>query len=180
MIRTALVFSLLATPALAATDCPQNQAVYTEKDNGYVLTFRPTKPWEAAANVMTIMTLEFPKFEGAEPRTLWGWTWLPNGTSHDRIEFFNGCTLDSLPDLSGDVVSGSTSEELDACSVWEGVIFSLADNDVHFLRWHDGGMAAETLLLPNLGPTIRYSGLVLGPGMQPHDVFTFTGCAAAE
>jgi hypothetical protein len=177
MIRTALVLSLIATPALAATDCPQNRAIYTEKDNGYVLTFRPTLRWEASANVMTIMTLAFPDYPNAQPVTLWGWIWLPNGTSHDRIAFFDGCTLDSLPDRNGDVVPGSTQEQLDACSVWEGVIFSLADNDVHDLGWHDGAMAAETLLLPNLGPTIRYSGLVLGPGQEPHDVFTYQGCS---
>jgi hypothetical protein len=177
MIRLALTLGLLATPVIADTDCPQNRAIYTEKDNGYRLTFRKPLPWETAANFMAVLSLEFPAFAGAQPVTLWGWIWLPNGTSHDRIEFFYGCSLDSLPDANGDVVPGSTEEERDACNIWEGVIVSLAGDDIHDLRWHDGGTAAETLLLPNLGPTIRYSGLVLSPGQEPHDVFTFAGCS---
>jgi hypothetical protein len=176
MIRLALVLSLLATPVSAATDCPQNRAIYTERDNGYRLSFRPTLPWEASANTMTILSLEFPHVEQAKDVTLWGTIWLPNGTSHDRIRFNYGCTLPSLPDPNGDVVDGSTEKELAGCLVWEGVIFRLADNDVHNLGWFDDATAAETLLLPNLGPTIRYSGLVLSPGQEPHDVFTFAGC----
>ena len=176
MIRAALVLCVLATPALAAPDCPQNRAIYSEKDNGYILSFRPTEPWEASANTMTILTLDFPEVEGTEKESVWGWIWLPNGTSHDRIELFHGCSLPTL-DAGGDEIGGSTHDELDACSVWEGIIVSLADDDIHEIRWHDGAMAAETLLLPNLGPTIRYSGLVLSPGDEPHDVFTFTRCS---
>ena len=71
---------------------------------------------------------------------------------------------------------GSTTAELAACTVWEGVIFSLVDNDIAGLPWFDAAEPAHTVLLPNLGPTIRYSGLVMSPGEEPHDVFALTGC----
>ena len=158
-----------------AAECLQSQAIYTEKSNGYELRFRPTLPWEASANVMAILDLKFPDGE----TSAWGWIWLPNGTSHDRIEFFTqDCKLPTFdPKTDIDPTPGPTKEEFEACSVWEGVIYALADSEIAELRWFDGGKAADTLLLPNIGPTIRYSGLVLSPGQEPHDGFTYKGCA---
>lgn len=175
-MRTAAAIALLvalAAPVAADEACPQNRAIYTEKDNGYVLAFRKPEPWETPANSMAVLDLAFPN--GSQ---LWGHIWLPNGTSHDRVEFFtDDCSLPRFdPAVDTDPTPGSSEEEREACSVWEGVIFSLADNDIGGLPWFDQVAAAETVLLPDLGPTIRYSGLVLGPGDEPHDVFTLTGC----
>jgi hypothetical protein len=164
----------LAVPVYAA-HCTQDHAVYTERDNGYVLTFRPPLPWEASANTMAVVDLSFPDGE----TRLWGTIWLPNGTSHDRIRLVTqDCKLPAFdPAVDIDPSAGSTEQELQACTVWEGVIYALADNDIAELGWFDGGLAASTVLLPNVGPTIRYSGLVLSPGDEPHDVFTFKGCS---
>ena len=50
------------------------------------------------------------------------------------------------------------------------------NDDIAEVEWHDGKPVAKTLLFPDLGPVIRYSGLVAGPGDEPHEVFTLTGC----
>lgn len=173
----ALALAALATgPGFAQEGCPQQRAVYTEKANGYVLTFREPLPWEASANTLAILDLAFPHGE----THLWGWIWIPNGTSHNRIELFSpDCRLDTFdPAVDIDPKPGSTPEELEACSVWEGVILELVDNDISDgLPWFDAPGAAKTIILPNAGPTIRYSGFVLSPGDEPHDVFTFKECS---
>ena len=99
-LAAAALAATVALPANAA-DCVQNRAVYTEKDNGYVLSFRPTEPWEGAANMMTVMDLAFP-----DGKHIWGVIFIPNGTA----------------------------------------------------------------------PVIRYSGLVMSPGDEPHEIFTLKGC----
>jgi hypothetical protein len=173
IIAPALLATLVALPATAQEDCPQERAIYTEKDNGYVLTFRTPEPWEASANTLAILDLAFP-----DETHIWGHIWIPNGTSHNKIEFFTGdCELPKFtPGIDIDPTDGSTQEELEACSVWSGVILALANDDIAGLPWFDSAGAAKTVLLPNIGPTIRYSGLVLSPGDEPHDVFTFKRC----
>ena len=90
---TRLTLALLAVlaaaaPALARTDCPQERAIYTERENGYRLSFRTPDPWEAAANVGAVLELRFPDGE-----TVWGTTWMPNGTSWNQADLFHGCKL---------------------------------------------------------------------------------------
>ena len=166
-----LVAFTTVPPALGEEACPQERAIYTERENGYQLSFRIPDPWEAAANVGAILELKFPNGE-----TLWGTTWMPNGTSWNRADLFHGCKLPGpLDEASGDPLPGSTEPELDACRVWRGVIYNLAGDDVDWLPFRQDP-AAATLLLTDLGPVIRYSGLVLSPGEEPHDVFTLSGC----
>lgn len=168
----ALLAASVALPANAA-DCVQDNAVYAEKDNGYVLTFRPTKPWEASANTMAIMDLAFP-----DGTRIWGTIHIPNGTAHNQATFYmDECELPKfVPGKDIDPTEGSTAEELEACLVYDGILLSLENNDIAEIPWHDGAPSAQTILFPDLGPVIRYSGLVLGPGDEPHEVFTLTGC----
>jgi hypothetical protein len=177
MMTARLVASLVAALAAAqpvlAEECPQELAIYTERDNGYELRFRTPEPWEAAANVSAIIELAFP---GGE--TVWGTTWTPNGTSWNQASLFSGCRLPGpIDSATGDPLPGSAPEELAACQIWEGVIYRLADTDVAHLPFREDP-AASAILLTNLGPTVRYSGLVASPGDEPHDVFTLSGCAA--
>jgi hypothetical protein len=164
---------LAATVPATAADCVQHNATYTEKDNGYVLTFRKPDPWEGASNMVAVMDLSFPNGQKA-----WGWIYVPNGTAHDQADFFTtDCELPTLPPGADDPTEGSTQEEFEACRIYEGIALALDNNDIRELQWHDGHPPAQTLLFPDLGPTIRYSGLVLGPGEEPHEVFALTGCA---
>jgi hypothetical protein len=169
LIAACLVVSV--APA-SASECIQNNAIYTEKNNGYVLTFRKPDPWEGAANMLAVLDLAFPNGQKA-----WGWIYVPNGTSHDRADFFTvDCSLPELPPGADDPTEGSSHEELEACRIYEGIALALENDDISGLLWHDGAPPAKTLLFPNLGPTIRYSGLVLSPGEEPHEVFTLKGC----
>jgi hypothetical protein len=169
---TAALAAATALPAVAA-DCVQNTAIYTEKDNGYVLTFRPTKPWEGAANMMTVMDLAFP--DGTH---IWGSIFIPNGTAHNQAYFYTAdCDLPTFdPAVDIDPTFGSSQEELAACQVYDGILLTLENDDIGSPLWHDGNAPAQTILFPDLGPVIRYSGLVLGPGDEPHEVFTLQGC----
>lgn len=171
-LAAAFLAASLALPANAA-DCEQNRAVYTEKDNGYVLTFRPLKPWEGAANTMSIMDLAFP-----DGTRIWGSIHIPNGTAHDQAMFYtDDCVLPTFePGKDVDPTEGSTAEELDACRVYDGILLALEGSDIADIPWHDGHPPAANILFPDLGPVIRYSGLVLSPGDEPHEVFTLTGC----
>jgi hypothetical protein len=162
---------LVALPALAEDTCPQSEAVYTEKANGFRLSFREPLPWEASPSVSAVLTLHFPDGGG-----IWGITWMPNGTSWNQARLYHGCKLDGpLDDATGDPLPGSTEAEFDACEIWNGVIYQVRGSDVDYLPYREDP-AAEAILLTNIGPTIRYSGLVSGPGQEPHDVFTLSGC----
>lgn len=106
-----------------------------------------------------------------------GTTWMPNGTSWNRADLFHGCKLPGpIDDASGDAMPGSSEAELDACRVWQGLIYNLTGNNVTWLPSGEDP-AAPTLLLTDLGPVLRYSGLLDSPGDEPHDVFTLSGCA---
>jgi hypothetical protein len=103
---------------------------------------------------------------------------MPNGTSWNQADFYSGCKLPGpIDDKTGDPVPGSDEDELEACKVWKGVIYQLTGSDVDYLPFREEP-AAQAILLTDIGPTIRYSGLILSPGDEPHDVFTLNGCTA--
>ena len=112
-IAAAFVAASCALPATAA-DCVQDRAVYTEKDNGFVLTFRPTKPWEGAANMMAVMDLAFP--DGTH---IWGDIHIPNGTAHNQAGFYtDACSLPVFePGKDADPTDGSSEAEYAACRI---------------------------------------------------------------
>jgi hypothetical protein len=84
----------------------------------------------------------------------------------------NGIMLHGCPE--GDV----TGEEIDACTVWEGVIYSVdGSGRVGYLP-AEGAPAAEQLLFPDLGRGVRYSA-VWGEGrveIVPQDILALSGC----
>ena len=155
-----------SSPVFAQSDCPFERAIYTEKDNGYELRFRPAESWEMYGMMKAIYELRFPDGE----TTLWGYITSNMGTSRDEgFLFSNDCRRPGPED------EGSSEDELAACQVWNGVMYELKDGDVDFLPLYDEP-AVPRLLLTDLGRVIRYSLYVMGPGDEPWDVFTFSEC----
>ncbi|MDN2582273.1 hypothetical protein [Aquibium sp. ELW1220] len=147
-----------AGPGLAA--CPQELAVYTDRDKAASIEFRPVAPDEA------IYTGEF--------RVLFS----QNGIVADGIVMWTdgvprptGIVMHDCPE--GDV----TGAELAACTIWQGVIYAIdAAGEVGLLPRE--GPAAERLLLPDFGPSVRHSALYGADGISivPWDVFEISGC----
>jgi hypothetical protein len=162
-MRAALVFSgLLVATAASAAECRQDRAIYADRDGGYELTFEPVGSDAAATShhfklkVLTSgVVLNGIVMPGDPPRS-------------------NGMVMHNCPE--GDV----TGEEIAACTVWEGVIYTLdVAGDANLLP-DQGARAAETLLLAGFGPSLRYSRL-WDEGkakVVPQDVFKQKGCTA--
>ncbi len=157
-MRALLPLALLASmasPANAA--CPQELAIY-EDTSGNSLTFLPPLDNQAAEH-------EFKLRVG--PTELHGvvmWSKEP-----DRP---NGIIMDHCPD--GDV----TGEELDACTVWQGVIYGLTkDANAPFIGKR-GSPYAEALLLPDLSRDLldhTFKTPLAGPA-KADDVFRMKAC----
>ena len=161
-MRAALVLiGFFAATAASATECRQDRAIYADRDEGYELSFEPVGSSAAATSHHFKLKV------------------LASGVVLDGIvmpgdpERSNGMVMHNCPD--GDV----TGEEIAACTVWEGVIYTLDGADAALLP-DEGGKAAESLLLAGLGASLRYSKLWEEgkANVVPWDVLKRKGCAA--
>ena len=162
-MRAALVLAgLLAATAAPAADCRQDRAVYEDRDGGYALSFEPVGSDAAATSHHFKLEI------------------LASGVVLDGIVMpgdpvrSNGMVMHDCPE--GDV----TGEEIAACTVWEGVIYTLDAAGEAGLLPDGGAKAAETLLLAGFGPSLRYSALWEAgkASAVPQDVFRRKGCAS--
>jgi hypothetical protein len=83
-----------------------------------------------------------------------------------------GMVMYNCPD--GDV----TGAELDACTIWQNVIYDLGrDGSVGLMPAEDEPAAAR-LLLPDFGRALGYSEIYAASGLTdaPWDVFRMSGC----
>ncbi|MFP5077501.1 hypothetical protein ACLE20_09350 [Rhizobium sp. YIM 134829] len=164
-MRRALAYgvaaSLLSFSAEAAS-CPQEQARYQDRDKAYELAFLPeASDAQTAEHRFTLSVL---------------------GTSLKLDGYVMGASPDERPSSmlffncpEGDV----TGADLQACTIWQGVIYGESGGTLSLLP-AAGQPAAGALLLPALGPAIRQSTL-FGEGkaqLAPWDVLTFSGCAS--
>lgn len=126
-LATMALVASMASPALGA--CPQELAIY-EDMSGNSLTFVPPLDNQAAEHEFSL------RVGTTELHGVVMWSKDP-----DRP---NGIVMDHCPD--GDV----TGDELDACTVWQGVIYGLTrDANAPFIGKR-GTPHAEALLLPDL------------------------------
>jgi hypothetical protein len=124
---------LLTSPALAA--CPQELAIY-EDANGNALTFTAPGPQGRAAEH------EFGlRINGQELQGVVMWSENP-----DRPD---GIIMDNCP--SGDV----TGEELEACTIWQGVIHGLTKDATAPYLGKRGSPHAEALLFSDLSRAVQ-------------------------
>ncbi len=126
LVLAILLSGALAGHALAA--CPQELAIY-EDASGNSLTFSPPHENMAAEHEFTLH-LGTTALQGV---VMWS-------KEPDRP---NGIIMDQCPD--GDV----TGEELDACTVWQGVIYGLTKDAEAPYIGKRGAPFAEALLLPD-------------------------------
>ena len=150
-----LLSAFLATPVLAA--CPQELATY-EDASGNSLTFLPPHENQAAE-------YEFKFHLGTvELQGIVMWSKDP-----DRP---NGIIMDQCPD--GDV----TGEELEKCTVWQGVIYGLTKDAAAPFLGKRGSSHAEALLLPDFSRYAMehtYKSPLPGPP-KADDVFKMKAC----
>lgn len=162
-----LVFAtLLAAPGAIAADCPMQHAIYTEPQAGYELRFRPAESWESYGMVKHVF--EVVTTDGRF--TLWGQIGENMGTSRDEGRVYFGCERPGPDDAPDDAA-------LADCQVWENVVYALGDRSADYTPLPEEP-APDTLLLADFGRKLRYSEVVSGPGLEPWDVFTITGCAS--
>lgn len=152
-----------ATSALAA-ECTQEKAVYEDRDSAYIFTFEPVGSEAAATSHHFKVTVRGSdlRFDGIVM------------TSGDGVTRTNGMIMHDCPE--GD----ATGDEIAACTVWEGTIYSLVGRNLVGVLPAAGDPAAPELLFAGLGPAVFYSALnesgrLPGP---PWDLLTMKGCAS--
>jgi hypothetical protein len=153
---------LAALPGWAvAVECKQEQAVYGDRDGAYELRFEAADPEERASSsyrfsiAVKNTTLKLDGFVmGSEP-----------------VDRSNGILFNNCPE--GD----TTGEEIQKCTVWEGVVYSATSGRIDLLP-KTGSPAAADVLLSGFALGLVDS-TAWGQGkatVVPWDVFSLTGC----
>jgi hypothetical protein len=148
---------LAASPALAA--CRIELAAYADMEGVAELEFTPTKDAATVSNTFRVLLDNDVVLDGVVQ-----WS--------DGVARPNGMLMHKCPE--GDV----TGEELAACTVWQGVIYTSDDfGDIELVP-AEGVAAPRKLILPDLGPSLRLSAAYGASGFSkvPWDVFALKGC----
>ncbi|WP_413776794.1 hypothetical protein [Mesorhizobium sp. AR07] len=147
----------MGSAAFAA--CPIELAVYGEAQSGSEIDFTPTGTSATVTNTLRMILDNNVVLNGI---VMW----------NDGVSRPNGALMYKCPE--GDV----TGEELAACTPWHGVIYTSDDKGSIGLLPAEGVDAPKTLILPDLGPSLRQSSAYGGSGFSkvPWDVFALKGC----
>ena len=154
LLATGIAAALAASPSVAA--CPQELAVYEGADGSGALEFA-----NGGAGMLSEMRL---LYDGVEPMTVY----LSHDETHNRTE-----AMIPLNCPEGDV----TGEELAACLVYQGTVYSIDADSVGLLP-HPGEAAAAQIFLPNLLPALWDNPQFgeTGPKDPPAEIFKLSGC----
>ncbi|WP_246707426.1 hypothetical protein [Mesorhizobium sp. NZP2077] len=146
-------------PVIAHAACPIELAVYGDAQSGSEIDFTPTGTSAVVTNSFRMILDNNVVLNGI---VMWS-----SGEARP-----NGSLMYKCPE--GDVTGG----ELAACTLWNGVIYTSDDNGAIGLLPAQGVDAPKTLILPDLGPSLRHSLAFGGTGFSkvPADVFTLKGC----
>jgi len=160
-IRVCVTVAGCLAAAAAWAACPQELAVYSERENSASIEFRPPPAGSA------VQTMEFRTVFSQNEVVLDGVVLWTQGTPRPM-----GIAMDQCPE--GDV----TGDELAACTVWQGVLYSVGGEGEVALLPDVGEDAAEQILLPDFGPAVRHSRIYGAEGVSivPWDVFRLSGC----
>jgi hypothetical protein len=157
-----LAACLASGPALAA-ECPQQRAIYADRAAAYEFAFEPVGS-DAAATSHHFKLRVLKSNIVLDGIVMTG----------DDVVRSNGMIMHNCPE--GD----ATGEEIAACTVWEGVLYAVDGSGAIDLLPAEDADAAERILVPGLGPSIRYSAVWEAgqADVAPWDVLTFKGCGS--
>ena len=165
--RASRVFRVLSMSSVAIglalgnahAACPLALAVYGDAESDAGIDFRPTM---GAATVTNSFKLVLDKGVVLDGIVMW-----TSGVSRPHGSLMYKCP-------TGDV----TGDELAACTVWEGVVYSADDKGNIALLSAEGTDAPQSLIFPDLGPSLQMSSAFGPSGFSklPWDVFLLKGC----
>lgn len=156
----ALLIALALPSIVFAAECKQEKAIYADRDGAYELKFEAVDSEAASSSYRFTIAVKNTAVMldgfvmGSEPVN------RPNGI------LFHNCP-------EGD----TTGEEIQKCTVWQGVIYSAGSGKVDLLPI-TGSPAASEILLPGFALGLVDS-TAWGKGkatVVPWDVLTFKGC----
>ncbi|MEQ1951685.1 hypothetical protein [Mesorhizobium sp. CN2-181] len=154
----AVAFGLAAVPSLAVAACPIELSTYRDVENAGSLEFRPTGGNATVTNSFRLIVGEV-VLDGV---VMWS----------DGVGRPNGMLGYKCP--VGDV----TGSELEACTVWQGVIYTSDASGTIGLLPDEGKDAPQKLVLSDLEHSLRFSPVsaVTSLAKLPWDVFVLSGC----
>ena len=157
-VLMACALALGVAPARAA--CPVELAVYGDLEQAAGIDFRPAADSATVTNSFRMVLDNATVLDGIVE-------WSDDGARRPRGTLMYRCP-------EGDV----TGEELAACTVWQGVIYTSDEQGAIALLPAQGSDAPPTLIFPDLGPSLRLSAAYGESGFSkiPWDVFTLKGC----
>lgn len=138
-VSVILLAAMVATPSTVFAACMQNRAVYTDRDDNYTLTFRPEEPNDlkfspTPTNEFTITANEKPEFQ------LTGLVvWPEEAVKRPLAMIMYHCAGE-----------GASSEDLEDCSIWQGVVYALKEAAEAEPLPKAEEPAAQTVLFPDL------------------------------
>ncbi len=152
---------LAASSAQAA--CPIEQAVYEEAESAARIEFF------AIAGAATVTNSFRMKLDSDV--TLDGIVQWSDGVARPHGRLFHKCP-------EGD----ATGAELEACTVWQGLVYTADAAGSISLLPSEGVEAPKSLILTDLGPWLRQSAAYGAGGFTkvPWDVFVLKDCAKAQ
>ncbi|MEM7301515.1 MAG: hypothetical protein AAF468_10580 [Pseudomonadota bacterium] len=158
ILLSALV--LMPTGTLA-NECLQKHALYGDADGQFELRFRE------AAEPTAVTSNEFDLVATASGVKMNGIVMWNQGFSRPQ-----GILMLNCPE--GDV----TGAELEACTLWQGIVYALKPGADADLLPADDKPAAPALLLADIGRALHYSDLRTKGQIKhaPWDVFQFKSC----
>ncbi|MBZ9849127.1 hypothetical protein LB565_14160 [Mesorhizobium sp. CA14] len=156
MARSAVLLSASSTQAA----CPIQLAVYGEAKSGAEIDFTPAGSSATITNNFRMILDNNVVLDGIA-------MWTEGSAARPHGSLMYKCP-------TGDV----TGEELAACTVWEGVIYSADDKGTLGLLPAEGTDAPKSLIFPDLGPSLEMSAAYGPAGFSkvPWDIFVLKGC----
>jgi hypothetical protein len=154
-----LATGLALASANAQAACPIELAVYGDPKSGSEIDFTPTGTSATVTNTFRVILDNNVVLNGI---VMW----------NEGVARPNGALMYKCPE--GDV----TGDELAACTLWHGVIYTSDDKGGIGLLPAEGVEAPKTLILPDLSSALRQSKLYGGGGFSKvqWDVFALKGC----